>query len=129
MERAIQIFAVIHFAVIGLSHMVQPRVWAEFFIALCAQGKRGVFAIAFLTIWFGTIIVAFHNVWTGIPIVLTMVGWAQVLKATIYFLFPGFGLKQMERVTLERSWFFVPGGAVFVILAGLLLFHLFRTDA
>jgi len=127
MERAIQIFAVIHFAVIGVSHMVQPRVWAEFFIALRGQGRRGVFAIAFLTLWFGTIIVAFHNVWTGLPIVLTLVGWAQVVKATIYFLFPGFGLKQMERVTLERAWFFIPGGAVFVALALVLAFHLIQT--
>jgi hypothetical protein len=128
MERAIQTFAVIHFAVIGISHIVQPRVWAEFFIALRAQGKRGVFAIAFLTLWFGTIIVAFHNVWSGIPIVLTLVGWAQVVKGTIYFLFPGFGLKQMQRVSVERSWYFVPGGAVFIVLAGLLVFHLVRAS-
>lgn len=129
MERALQIFAIIHFAVIGVSHIVQPRVWSEFFIAICAQGNRGVFAFAFLTLWFGSIIVAFHNVWTGLPIVLTLVGWAQVVKGMIYFFFPAFGLKQMQRVTLERSWYFIPGGAVFVILAGVLAVHLLKTAA
>ncbi len=124
MERAVQIFAIIHFAVIGVSHVVQPRVWAEFFVALRAQGKRGVFAIAFLTLWFGTIIVAFHDVWSGIPIVLTLIGWAHVGKAAIYFLFPGFGLKQMERVTIERAWIFIPAGAVFLALAGALIVHI-----
>jgi hypothetical protein len=37
MERSIELLAAIMFLVIGLSHILQPRLWAEFFIALRAQ--------------------------------------------------------------------------------------------
>jgi len=33
LERAAEIFAVVNFVVIGLSHLVQPRVWVEYFVA------------------------------------------------------------------------------------------------
>ncbi len=95
MEQAVQIFAIVNFVVIGLSHIVQPRVWVEFFVFLRERGEAGAFATALLSLIFGSIIVAFHNVWTGIPAVLTVVGWAQVLKALIYFTFPAFGLRKM----------------------------------
>ena len=34
MERAIEVIAAISFLVIGISHVVQPRAWAEFFVLL-----------------------------------------------------------------------------------------------
>lgn len=77
MERAIQIFAAINFAVLGLSHVLQPRVWVDFFAWLRERGEAGVVANAFLSLIFGSIVVAFHNVWSGIPLALTLVGWAR----------------------------------------------------
>ena len=74
MEQAVQIFAIVNFVVIGLSHIVQPRVWVEFFVFLRERGEAGAFATALLSLIFGSIIVAFHNVWTRIPAVLTVVG-------------------------------------------------------
>ena len=67
MERAIQIFAVVNLVVIGLSHVAQPRAWAEFFVALREKGDRGVFVVGFMSLAFGSLIVAFHNVWSGLP--------------------------------------------------------------
>ncbi len=55
---------------------------------------------------------------------LTLIGWAQVLKATIYFLYPPFGLRRLEMVSRERAHLFVYPGVVFVLLAGLLVYHL-----
>lgn len=124
MERAIQIYAVINFTVIGLSHALQPQAWVEFFTYLRERGRAGVFAVAFMSLWFGSLVVAFHNVWSGIPVVLTVVGWAQVAKGLIYFSFPTFALRQLARPTPERSWIFIPGGIVFLVLAGLLAYHL-----
>ncbi len=77
MERAIQVFAMINLVAIGLSHVVQPRVWAEFFVALRDKGDRGVFVVGFMSLAFGSLIVAFHNVWLGLPMVLTILGWAS----------------------------------------------------
>ena len=39
MERAVQIFAVINFAAMGLSHIVQQRAWKEFFVFLPGPGN------------------------------------------------------------------------------------------
>ena len=125
--RSLEVLAVIQFAVIGLSHVFQPRAWAEFFLWIRERGDAGVFAYGFLTLWFGSIIVAFHNVWTGIPAVLTFVGWAQLFKATLYFTAPSFGARRMKMVSVERAWVFVRAGGVLLVLAGLLGFHLWRT--
>lgn len=128
MERAIQIFAIINFVVIGLSHVFQPHAWVDFFVYLRERREAGVFATAFLSLMFGSIVVAFHNVWTGLPVVLTIIGWAQVLKALIYFVFPSFGLRKLQIPSHERAHLFVVPGVLFLIVAGLLVYHLVTTS-
>ena len=124
MEIAVEKFAVICFLVIGVSHIVQSRAWAEFFIRLREKGKTGSFINAWISFPLGALIAAFHNVWHGIPAILTVLGYAWVLKGFIYFVFPRYGLKVMERVRLERAWEFVVAGIAMVALGGLLLFSL-----
>jgi hypothetical protein len=122
-ERAVQIYAIINFIVIGISHVVQPRVWVEFFTYLRERGEPGVFATGFLSLIFGSIIVAFHNVWAGIPLLLTLIGWAQVLKALIYFTFPGYGLRKLQIPSRERPMLFIIPGFLFLALAAALGYH------
>jgi hypothetical protein len=129
MEVAIEKLAVICFFLIGISHIVQPRAWAEFFIQLREKGTTGSFINAWIHFPLGALIVAFHNVWHGIPAVLTTMGYGWVIKGFIYFVFPGYGLKVMRQVSVERAWYFVAGGVVMVTLGGLLLFSLIRRGA
>jgi hypothetical protein len=124
MERAIEIYAVINLAIVGISHVVQPRAWVDFFVYLRERGEAGVFAAAFLSLIFGSLIVAFHNVWTGIPILLTLIGWAQVLKALIYFTFPAYGLRKLHIPSRDRSALFIAPGLAFIVVAGVLGYHL-----
>lgn len=119
-EQAIQIYAAVNFFVIGLSHVVQPRVWAEFFILLRGKGYAGVFVNGFLSLSFGSIIVGFHNVWSGLPIVLTLLGWAQVVKGLISFVAPQLAIRGLNHVSVERAWEFQIPGALFIPLAGLI---------
>ena len=126
METAVQVFAIVQFTIVGLSHLFQPRPWAEFFIRLREQGTTGVFVVAFLSLWFGSIVVAFHNVWSGIPMALTIIGWAQVVKGLIYFCFPAYGLKRISYVQPERAYLYSIAGVVLLVLAGLLAFDLWR---
>jgi len=128
MERAVEIYAIINFVVIGLSHTFQPRAWVDFFVLLRERGEAGVFATAFLSLIFGSIVVSFHNVWSGIPIVLTIVGWAQVVKALIYFTFPAFGLRKLQIPSYDRAYVFVPAGILFLVLAALLGYHVWSTS-
>jgi uncharacterized protein YjeT (DUF2065 family) len=127
MEASVQLFAAINFLVIGLSHIFAPRAWASFFDLLRQKGEPGVFAVGFLSLVFGSIIVAFHNVWSGLPAVLTVIGWAQVLKAFIYFAFPSYSLRRIGTASPERAYLFVYGGFFSLALAGL-FFYLFATS-
>lgn len=124
MELSIQKIAVISFFVIGMSHIVQARAWAEFFIMLRRKGVTGVFIIGLLHLPIGALIVSFHNVWAGIPMLLTIIGWGNVLKSFVYFTFPTHGLRMLSRVSVERSWEFVVAGVVSVMFSGLLMFSL-----
>jgi len=128
MERAIQIYAIINCAVIGISHALQPRAWVDFFVFLRERGEAGVFAAAFLSLSFGSIIVAFHNVWSGIPLVLTLLGWSQVIKALIYFAFPAVALRKFQTISQEKAKVFVIPGLLFLVLAALLGYHVWSTS-
>jgi len=119
-ERAVEVFAIIHLTTMGLSHVFAHRAWAEFFVLLREKGEPGVLVAAFLSLGFGSIVVAFHPVWSGIPLVLTIYGWSQVLKGLIYFTFPSFGLRKLGIVSIERSRMLVIPGAGLLVLAALI---------
>ena len=128
MEQAIQTFAAINFLVIGLSHVVQHRAWAEFFILLHRQGRPGAFANGFLSLITGTLIVAFHNVWSGIPVVLTVLGWSFVLKAAVIFVVPDWGLRSIGRVRRENSRMFMIPGVILILGAVALGYSVWQTQ-
>ena len=119
MERSVEVLAVILFGVVGLSHILQPRAWAEFFILLRSKGEAGAFVDGFLNLPLAAAIIGFHNTWSGIPAVLTLVGWCLLIKSLIRFCAPKLGLKMMARVSVEGSWEFQVAGALLVALAGL----------
>ena len=125
MERSVEVAAVILFGILGLSHILQPTAWAEFFILLRGKGEVGAFVDGFLNLPLASLIVGFHNTWAGIPLVLTLVGWGLLVKSLIRFCAPKQALKVMARVSLERSWEFQVAGALLVTLAGVLGYGLY----
>jgi len=120
MELAIQKLAIVNFLVIGLSHIIQPRAWAQFFIDIREKGATGSFIVAFIHFPLGALIIAFHNVWHGLPMILTFIGYGSLLKSLVYFIFPERGLKSLSRVSLEKQWEFVAAGVFSIGLSGLL---------
>ncbi len=117
MERAIEIFASINFMIIGLSHVLQHRAWAEFFSRLHDQGRPGAFANGFLSLFTGSLIVAFHNVWSWPGALLTAIGYSMLLKSVVVFVRPDWGLASMARVTPDTSRKFVFAGVIFIAVA------------
>jgi uncharacterized protein YjeT (DUF2065 family) len=117
METSVERLTAIFFFVTGLSHIFQPRVWVQFFIVLRDKGEVGSFVNAFVHFPLGAFIVAFHNVWHGIPMIVTIIGWGLVVKGTLYFTAPRFGLRMLSTVSEERSWQFVVAGLFSVALA------------
>ena len=124
METAVEKLAAICILVTGLSHIIQPRAWAEFFIMLREKGKVGSILAGLLHFPLGVIIVAFHNVWHGLPIVVTIMGWGLLLKSVLYLIYPTHGMRMLARVSLERSWEFVVAGVMGVVVSGLIIYSL-----
>ncbi len=120
MEKSVEVFAIILFGVFGLSHILQPKAWAEFFILLRGKGEAGAFVDGFVNLPLAGVIIGFHNIWSGIPVVLTLVGWGLLIKSLIRFCAPKLALRLMARVSVERSWEIQVAGAGLVVLAGLL---------
>ena len=117
MMRSLEIFALIHLALIGLSHVVQHRAWAEFFIRLRSIGYGGVFVHGFLSLGFGSMILAFHRVWSGAPMALTILGVLYLLKTAQCFMLPGLSMRSLNRVTLEGSRVFIGAGVMMLAFA------------
>ncbi len=127
MTRAIWIYTAVNLTIIGISHLTVPRAWMDFFIWLRGKGHAGVFVVAAMSLVFGGPIVAFHEVWRGLPLVVTLLGWAQIAKATLYFVFPAHGLRMLGSVREDRPWIFVPGGVLLLLLAAPVWYLLIRS--
>ncbi|CAN5714048.1 hypothetical protein BH20VER1_BH20VER1_27410 [soil metagenome] len=125
MELAIQKLIALSCFVIGLSHILQPRAWAQLFIGWRERGDAGVFYTGLLHFTFGALIVAFHSVWSGLPLLVTLLGWAWTLKGVIYLCYPALGRRMLARVSVERAYEFTIAGAVLVLIALVLAWHLF----
>ena len=118
MEISVQKLTAIFFLVIGLSHILQPRVWVQFFIMLREKGEVGSFINAYVHFPLGVFIVAFHSIWHGFPgTIVTIIGWGLTIKGAIYFLFPRFGVRMLGVISMERAWHFVVAGLLSVGLA------------
>lgn len=115
-EKFIEGYAAAHFLIIGASHIIQHRAWAELFMHLHRLGRAGVFAHGFLSIFFGSLIVAGHNVWTGPATALTVAGWFYIIKSFHSFLIPSIGTRTLSRVSVESSRVFIAPGAIMFAL-------------
>jgi hypothetical protein len=125
LERTVEIFVAINLFVIGASHLLQPRVWIDFFKILSGYGKAGAYVNGFLCLSFGSIIVAFHWVWEGaIPTLVTLLGLAQLLKSFVAFVMPSVSLRSMSAPMAVKPIGYQLGGVLFLILAVLLFVHL-----
>lgn len=120
MERAAEWYAFVTCVVVGLSHVLQPRAWAETFAALHRLGRPGAFANGGLSLVPGAVFVSVHPVWSGPGVVLTVLGWLLVLKGTICLLAPTIALRGMGRAGAGRGREFVAGGALLLVVAGVI---------
>lgn len=117
MTEGIEILTALAFLLTGLSHALQPKVWARFFVELGASGDTAGLWNAYLHAPLGLLIVAFHNLWTWPELVVTLIGWALTLKGAVYFCLPQLAPRAMSRISAERAGMYRVAG-IFSIAIG-----------
>jgi uncharacterized protein YjeT (DUF2065 family) len=112
---AVQMIMLISCVLMGLSHLLQPRLWSEFFAHLVERGRFGLVANQFLNAAPAAIIVSLHQVWSGPAIVLTLYGWMLLLKSCIGLLLPELGMRSLKLSRHGDGAFRAAGVALLVV--------------
>ncbi|MGL4465700.1 MAG: hypothetical protein ACRDD1_02800 [Planctomycetia bacterium] len=118
MERSAEWFMATTGVVMGLSHLLHPRAWAETFAAMHRLGRPGAFLNGGLSLFPGAAFVAVHPVWSGPAVLLTLFGCALVVKGSVYLLAPDLALASMGRAAAGNGRGFRIAGALLLLLSG-----------
>lgn len=108
----VQMVMLISAVLMGVSHIVQPAMWVDFFKRLADRGNVGMVANQLINTTVGSVIVALHQVWTGPAIVLTLYGWALVLKSVIGLWTPTGGMQMLRMARHGDNAFRIAGVAL-----------------
>jgi hypothetical protein len=126
-QHAIEVFAFLNFAVVGLSLVLRPRAWAAFFLWMRREGEAGAVIYGLLCVLWGSLIVSFHPDWHGILVILPAFGVLQLFEGFVFLLAPPFGLKLMAIFTEGRLALLRLLGLIALILAGVIFAVLLPT--
>ena len=114
---AVEFMMLVSCAVMGLSHILQPRMWVDFFTHLHAQGTRGVIFRTFaLELWPAMLLITLHQVWHGPGLVLTVYGWLLFTKVVVSMMNPALGLRSLAMASRGPKAF-VGGGVMLLGVA------------
>jgi len=92
------------FLLMGISHVVQPALWADFIIDLKRANTAPLKIVAF-TLPFGLLVIVGHPVWTpDAHGLITFFGWITTVKCITYLLFP----QAMWKLSPSKRETFVP---------------------
>jgi uncharacterized protein YjeT (DUF2065 family) len=111
--------------VLGLSYLLQPGQWIQFFRQLTQQPHGGLpIALAMLTA--GTFGGYAYNDWTATwPIFISAFSWLLALEGAILLVFPT-TLSALQKLPDSFLYLYVRGGGgVFIVLGILLCAHFF----
>ena len=111
--------AAVFFLIVGLSYLLNARVWVEFAKSLLSEPQR-MLPVLWVTLPIGLIIIFVHNIWTGWSIIVTLIGWVLTIKSAFYLLFPQI-VKVFSGLSDEALRRNVLGGGVFMTVLGALL--------
>jgi hypothetical protein len=107
------------FIVLGLS-MILNKKWTALAIEEMIKNQGLVWLAGLITLMLGATIVTLNNVWTsGLPLLITILGWLTLIKGTIILVFPNFTFSYYKK--MNKGNIFVWGGII-VFLLGLFLF-------
>jgi len=119
-QHAIEIFALLNFAIVGLSLLFKAGAWARFFLWMRREGEAGAVIYGLLCVLWGSLIVSFHPDWHGVLIILPVFGVIQLLEGVVFLLSPFSGLRLMAVFTEDRLALIRLLGVIALVLAGII---------
>jgi hypothetical protein len=99
----------------GLSHLVQPQLWVDFFAVLRGLGRPGLVANSFINSTSGIVIVSLHQVWSGPAVLLTLFGWMLLTKSAVSLLLPDIGMRSLNLSRVGSGAFRAAGIGLLVV--------------
>ena len=116
--HAVQALLALPLLLIGLSHILQPRMWIDFFSYLHGLGAPGVVLRIFgLELVPAMVITTFHWVWSGPEALLSLYGVLLGGKITIGLLAPSIGIRSLSMADRHGPFPLVVAGVVLVALS------------
>jgi len=116
-QHAIELFALLNFAIVGLSLVVRPAAWGRYFEWMRREGEAGAVVYGLLCVLWGSLIVSFHPTWHGLLIILPAFGALQTIEGLVFLVFPALGLRILAAFTAERYWLIRLLGLIALALA------------
>ena len=117
-------FFSVSLCLVAVSHLVQPRLWRDFFTKIKGTGVAGII-IAMYTLPQGLLIVLGHNIWVlDIQVIITFCGWGMTIKSITYAILPERAdavIPEGPNAHRKYAW----GGALMIPVSLLLIWHSF----
>jgi len=111
----------VYFVVTGLSMALRRKELSTLFAAF-AEDRPLLYLTSVVALILGLVLVASHNVWTGgWPLVITLLSWLMLVKATLYLLLPFDWTARLIALVNRPAWFALGGpiaAGLGLILAG-----------
>ena len=109
----------IGFIVFGLSMLFNKK-WITVAVEEMVQNQGVMLLAGLVALIMGLTLVALNNIWTsGLPLLITILGWLTLLKGAVILLFPNFTTSYYKKMLTERA--LLLGGIVVTILGILLI--------
>ena len=82
--------------------------------------KIFIFLGGVIALIMGSVLVTLNNIWTsGIPFIITIIGWLALLKGVFLTVFPGSAVSFYKKA--NKSGIFILGGLVVLVLGLIML--------
>ncbi|EDP70976.1 hypothetical protein FBALC1_00792 [Flavobacteriales bacterium ALC-1] len=124
--NSIALFVAINLLVVGLSHLLQPKMWLSFFQLLTKKGLAGNTINALIHFGFGSLILSFHFIWSWPRLLITIYALLITIKGIIYLLFPKIGLRNIALLTEKSISKFKWTGLIMTTLSVPVFYNLYR---
>jgi len=91
------------YLILGLSILIYPKTWVKL-VKQFLEDHFKLFGVMFFSIIFGLVIINSFNVWEWSPwVIITITGWAALIKGAVYFLLPGDVYKSLARLVNKKE--------------------------